>query len=168
MSPLELSALLFLEQTDFLKHCLVENYQASGRGGQKRNKVKSARRCRLVMLPLTAENSDQRESALNLLYAVRKLKLRLAVHLAAHSDKSAADSIKQYLIQEQLVFQADVHPRNPRYAPFALLALVTLRLAGGSYKKAAESLQCSTSAFIRFLKNNKLLWETAQSVVTSH
>ena len=76
----------FLPEDDLLAQCRTDHYRGSGPGGQKRNKTSNA--VRLVHTPtgVTATATESRSLKENHLWAVRRLRIKLAAELREPVD----------------------------------------------------------------------------------
>lgn len=146
---------LALPPESFLKLCERTNFQASGPGGQKRNRVLSAVRLEHPPTGLRAEGKARREVALNQKDALQKLRLLLALDAAAlfadNPDRDPA-ALRARLPAAWPAFRAKINPDHPEFPNAAFLALAWLILARGELAPPAQALGLSTSAFVRFLK----------------
>lgn len=148
-------AWLALPPESFLKLCERTNFQASGPGGQKRNRVLSAVRLEHPPTGLRAEGKARREVALNQKDALQKLRLLLALEAAALvADQPARDpaTLRAQLPAAWPAFRAKMNPDHPEYPNASFLALASLAITEGELARAAEQLGVSTSALVRFLK----------------
>jgi RF-1 domain len=146
---------LALPPESFLKLCERTNFQASGPGGQKRNRVLSAVRLEHPPTGLRAEGKSRREVALNQSDALQKLRLQLALEAAALIANQAERDpaiLRAQLPDTWPVFRAKINPDHPEFPNAAFLALAGLAAAEGDLAPAAQQLGISTSAFVRFLK----------------
>lgn len=146
---------LALPPESFLKLCERTNFQASGPGGQKRNRVLSAVRLEHPPTGLRAEAKARREVALNQKDALQKLRLLLALDaatLVADQPDRHPDFIAAQLPAAWPAFRAKINPDHPEFPNAAFLALAQLASAAGELAPAAQTLGLSTSAFVRFLK----------------
>lgn len=73
--------LLTLPEDEFLRHCTLEFFKATGAGGQHRNKTSSAVRVTLKETQLRAEDCSERSQHRNRSNAVKKLKMLIALNI---------------------------------------------------------------------------------------
>ncbi len=135
---------LTLDDGELFSLCRHENYIASGRGGQKRNKTSNA--VRLTHLPTcivvsdcsTRSQHDNRASAL--------FKLRCELAMRVRCDSSPIISI-------------DTSIKNPRYPLW--LAMVMDHLVSAEYdlKVAAESLNVSRTRLLKLIARDTVFWQ---------
>jgi len=139
----------WLELTDqeLLRQCRRDLYQASGPGGQKRNRVYSAVRLTHSPSGLAATAADSRSAQRNLTTALHRLRRRMALELRDHGrpPPTAAD----------LRLSPD-HPRHP-----LLLAAVADALHASSFQvaPAAAALGLSTGRLVRLLARDPEAWQ---------
>ncbi len=175
-TPLTLDSayrLLALEPETLLKDCRQERFQASGPGGQKRNRVYSAIRLVHASTGIRAASSEAREAARNLGVALQKLRIEIALgaELPTPGDSEDASSSQEdgagSLIlsgDPRPAFRSKVSPSHVDFPRFVLQALHYLALAGGDPAPGARQLGVTPSAFIRFFKSDKRLWQKVQQI----
>ena len=144
---------LALAPDDLLAQCRRTSYQASGPGGQKRNRVYSAMRLDHPPSELRAESGAHREAARNLKDALHKLRLQLALHGARLFAPDSGESFEYPA--GFAAFRMPINPGHADFPPNVLRALLAFRVHGCEPRGAAESLGVSTSALVRFLKLEK-------------
>lgn len=131
---------LLLSDDAFLARCTREAYQASGAGGQKRNRVLSG--VRLIHRPtgLRAEDCSGREAHRNLKEALAKLRLELCFSAIAQKQKLSGN----YDFPESRISKD-----NPRYPFFVWLVLGQIVEDLGEIKGTANRIGWSSSALTR-------------------
>lgn len=150
----DLSDLLLGSDENFLRHCVIEPFQASGAGGQKRNRVYSGQRLRIKKLPqLFAQDCSARESAQNLQRALFQLKLECVWALV--SEKIWTENA--VLLQSNRISLS--HPLYPLWL-WSILSLLHEHQFALSALKEATGL--STSALIRQIARDKRFWSYVQ------
>jgi hypothetical protein len=153
---------LSLPPATLLADCRRTPFQASGPGGQKRNRVYSAVRLEHPPTGTRAESGAHREASRNVQDALHRLRLSLAlagaqrVALAPASDTTDPDPPPGYP-----VFRAKISPGHADFPAAVLRALSVFRAGGAEPRAAAEVLGISTSAFVRFLKLDKAVLAAA-------
>lgn len=163
-------ALLQLGDDDLLQQCERTNLQASGPGGQKRNRVYSAVRLDHGVTGLRAEASEHREAGRNLSDAVQKLRLAAAfqgaglVPFVASADAEPADLPAPP--PDFPAFRAKINPGHRDFPAAVLLGLIALRLGHAEPRPAAERLGITTSQFVKFLKIDKAVFARANDLRT--
>lgn len=144
--------------TIFIKQCKIVNYQASGPGGQKRNRKLSAVRLTHIQSNIAVTASEFRETHRNLSIAVSKLRLEIAL-MAKNPDSD--DSRKSV---EAIIFQNDINEKKIDF-PFSVLkAFVFFRQNSGSVRETAENLFISSPKLIKFFKKNRQVWQKTQEI----
>jgi len=151
-----------------LAECRLETFRASGRGGQKRNKTRSA--VRLVHLPslLEAIANESRSQIANRRMALRRLRHRLALQLRQPIDLPGDNwQIPQWFqclrpalpgIHYSHRPLACLSSRHELYPAAMGLLLDVLAAVRWSISDAAAHLECSTAALVRFLEADGQLW----------
>ena len=155
------------------KECKGTPYQASGLGGQKRNRVYSAIRLEHTPSGIRAESAAHREAARNRADALRKLRLSLALTGSrliplARPQLSAVTARHRNAagtpVELSRLFGAKVSVEHKDFPAMVLQALVEFRMHGGEPRPVAEGLGVSTSAFVKFLKLDKALLAEANAI----
>lgn len=158
MSPEQAYHLLDLPPEELQKQCKINYFQASGAGGQKRNRKLSAVRLIHSGSAISATASDLRETAQNLKHALHRLRLEIAL---SPSPEDLGNPDIPILASRFRVSASDEHPDFP---PSALTALHLFFRENGAIGETAAKLNCSGAALIKFLKKNKTLWRKAQAI----
>ena len=128
---------------EFFKECSHDWFQASGPGGQKRNRKYSGVRIHHKPTGLTAEEVQSRSQNDNKHNAIRKLKIKLAVE----TEGPEIDLIRH-----------DVSSGNSEYPLFAAKIFDTLKQYNYSMSEAADDLKMTTSHLIKILAKDEYLW----------
>ena len=151
-----------------LQDCERKNYQASGPGGQKRNRVYSAIRLTHVPTQVSVSAAEDRKADRNLKSAIRKLRKDLAFRGASEDfaglEEGSAEEILAGLPESWPVFRAKVNPEHGDFPAFLYLALLLLRVCRGDVAVIAKKLGVSTSAFVRFCKLDGKLWQAVNEL----
>lgn len=166
---------LALPPDELLEQCTRTPYQASGPGGQKRNRVYSAIRLEHASTGLRAESGAYREAARNRKDALRKLRIAMAIAGSrlvplsqSHSDSDAqAEPSTLHEIAPPPGYpaiRAKISVEHVDYPGAALLTLATFRAGQGALKETAARLALSTSAFVRFLNLDKQILNEANQI----
>ncbi len=124
--------------------CRHENYVATGRGGQKRNKTASA--VRLTHLPTGIVTTDcsGRSQHDNRVCALFKLRCELAMRVRCSTSPRIA---------------IDTSMKNPRYPLWMAMVMDHLVNAGYDLKAAAESLSASRTQLLKLLARDTVFWQ---------
>ncbi len=151
---------LLLKPEKLLDECVQDRFQASGPGGQKRNRVYSGLRLKHIPTGLQVTASEHRESRRNLDEALRKLRLELALGAADARDLPAPPPIMN--------FRAKVNSAHEDFPLLAFMALRALDESQGRLEAAATRLGVSSSALARFYKLHTNLWTRAGALRTAN
>lgn len=129
---------------EFAKFCSIENYQDSGKGGQKRNRKYSGVRLVHIKTGIVSECALCREQNLNRIEAARKLRLKIAMLL---SGPEISD-IRSIVSME--------HHDYPLWVAFALDELYKCDF---EILPVAEKLSLSKTKLTRLLYKDRVLWD---------
>lgn len=131
-----------------------QNYQASGAGGQKRNRKLSGIRLSMPQFNLVINCCEERSTERNLQIAMRRIKCSLAL---SSSINPPPDVPFQFPGSAGRISES-----NPRYPLFLLYARNRLQEAQGNPAPAASQLGISTSALVRLVFADKQLLNLVQ------
>ncbi len=154
----EIIAYLNLSPDSLLKQCKTANYQASGPGGQKRNRKLSAVRLTHTGSGLAVTASEYREPKRNIARALHKLRLELALSI------EKIDKLESPETFELPFFRGNANDEHPDFPGSALTAFYMFRFYEGVTGEAAKALNTGSAALIRFFKKDKNLWRCVQEV----
>ena len=132
-----------------LNHCHVERTRAGGPGGQHRNKTATAIRVTHTPTGLTAQAGERRSQAENQRKALRRLRLKLALHVRRDVTGRPSDLWQSRCRAGKLSI-------NPDHADFPALlaeALDWIAATRGDVRKAATALGVSTSQLVALLRD---------------
>jgi hypothetical protein len=154
---------LDLTEDALLESCRFDQFRGPGPGGQKRNKTSNS--VRLTHLPtgISVIAGESRSLVENKLWAVRRLKLRLATDQRHGIDPRGWAPPAWFNEVVQLGRLAVSH-RNPHYARSAALILDLLDARKGSIGDVAKLLAVSTSSVVKFLEAEPQLWTVANAI----
>ena len=161
------SSTRLLTEEALLAQCRWDVFRGSGPGGQKRNKTANA--VRLVHLPtgIAVTAGESRSLAENKLRAVRRLRLKLASDLREPVDLAHFAPPEWFLsIRRQNRIEAS--HRHPLHAAAGGLILDLLDALGGNPAAAAVNLGVSTTAVIKLLEDEPVLWTAANQIRARH
>ncbi len=153
---------LWAPEEGLLAACKQENFQASGKGGQKRNRVYSAMRLTFPQLKLQVSASEYREAKANLKSALQKMKMALAKALVGEIFQSMLVSEKMTWPIAQS-WRANVSRDHQYFALHCFWAQAVFLFYKSDLKKSAAQLGCSSSALVRFFNKDKELWRWIQN-----
>jgi hypothetical protein len=149
-----------LDDDALLARCRVEHYRGSGPGGQKRNKTSNAVRITHEPTGLVGTATEARSTRENHLYALRRLRLKLATDLREPVDLATFTPPAWFLsIRRGTGIEAS--HRHPLYAAVAGLVLDLLAALGGNPAAVAANLGISTTAVVKLLEHEPQLWAAA-------
>ncbi len=151
---------LLISDTALLDDCRVDVFRGSGPGGQKRNKTSNA--VRLTHLPTRtiATAVESRSLRENRLYALRRLRIKLAAALREPINPhtfTPPQWFEAYVIDKQL----HINPRNPHHPAAAALLLDMLDACHAHPTAAAINLGISPRSFVNLLAADSHLWLAA-------
>lgn len=142
---IERNILLSLPEDEFLRHCTLEFFKASGAGGQHRNKTSSAVRVLLNGTELRAEDCSERSQHRNRSNAVRKLKLSIALNMRASAP----------VPPERIECSMEAFD----YPLFAAQLFDVLHANAFDHKRSAEICGISGSKLLKKLFRDPLLYQ---------
>ena len=144
--------LKFLRKSDddLLKHCRVDEFKATGKGGQKRNKVTNA--IRLTLAHLMVTDSSTRSRTTNLQRALRKLRVSIALDIKEVDRRSQFKTFPQEALPDLESDLIRINSSNPVF-PFFVGGFIDLfATAKGDWKRSAEVCHISVSQLKKFAK----------------
>ncbi len=182
---------LSLDDDELVAQCKVDNYRASGPGGQHRNKVSSAVRLRHEPSGVVAHAEESRSQHENKKRAIRRLRLEIALNVRAEvatrltpsgesdgvsGDDAAAPSGNVASYEPPPIFlqyrtkagRIEVATKNRDFAPVVAAVLDVLSARQGSMKEAAALLGVSTSQLSRFITNEPPVLRAANRIREAH
>lgn len=153
----------FLSEEQLLAQCRMDQYRGPGPGGQKRNKT--ANGVRLVHEPsgVTVTATESRSLAENRLRAIRRLRLKLAAELREPLDPAAFEP-PDWFLSVRHDQRIEASHRHPFYAAIGGLMLDLLAARAGNPAAVAANLGVSTTAVIKFLEAEPVLWTAANHI----
>ena len=152
-----------LNDEHLLDECREDVYRGSGPGGQKRNKTSNA--VRLTHLPtgVVATATESRSLAENKLYALRRLRLKLATDVREPIDLLKFEP-PDWFLSVRRDNRIEASHRHPLYAAVAGLVLDLLASLNGNPAAVAVNLGVSTTAVVKLLENEPQLWAAANRI----
>ena len=153
---------LFTDE-QLLNQCRWDQYRGSGPGGQKRNKTSNAVRLTHLPTKTSATATESRSLAENKLYALRRLRFKLATDLREPVDLATFEPPDWFLsIRRDKRIEAS--HRHPLYAAAAGLVLDLLAALNGNPAAVAVNLGVSTTAVVKLLEGEPQLWAAANRI----
>ena len=140
-----------------------EQYRGSGPGGQKRNKTSNAVRLTHTPTGVAVTAGESRSLSENKLWALRRLRLKLAADLREPVDLAAFQP-PDWFLSIRRDTHIDASHRHPLYAAAGGLVLDLLAACHGNPAAVAVNLGVSTTAVIKLLENEPVLWTAANRI----
>jgi hypothetical protein len=150
---------LALDDAALLAQCDVDCYRSSGPGGQKKNKTSSAVRLRHGPTGLIVIAEEDRSQHVNKRRALRRLREAIALHVrAAVSCRTGgrAPTVASCIAADGGI---RISRRNPDYYMVVREVLDILAIHAWRVSDAAETLGITTAALVRFLQDDRKVWE---------
>ena len=137
-----------LPVAELLTQCEVKRLRRSGPGGQHRNKVETAVRLTHRPTGVTAMASERRSQSANLNRAVFRLRVNLALSSRSNRDKEPSPLWRQRCVNRRVV----INPQHDDFPPLLAEVLDTLNAYAWDASQAADSLGCTISQLVKFLR----------------
>lgn len=150
-------SLRFLTDEQLLAQSRVEALRSGGPGGQKRNKTASAVRITHIATGLQGLSSDWRKQTENRLWAMRRLRLKLAVEIREPVELSRFEPPDWFLALRHNR-QIGASHRHEHYAATCGLILDLLAVMGGNPSTVATMLGVTTTAVVKLVEAEPTLW----------
>jgi hypothetical protein len=153
----------FMPEPDLLAECREDHFRGSGAGGQKRNKTSNG--VRILHLPtgVIATATESRSLKENRLWAIRRLRIKLAADVREPVDL-AHFSPPDWFLTIRRERRIEVSHRHEFYAAAAGLALDLLEALGGNPAAVANNLGVSTSSVLKLLSAESAFWGAANRI----
>ncbi len=136
-----------------LKECTVRRTKASGPGGQHRNKVETAIELTHTPTGITASASERRSQADNHRIALKRLRLKLAIHHRTDIDPAELTGPPSALWQSRIKSGRIVLSQDHEDFPTLLAeALDTLAALNYDTSKAAAALGVTGSQLVKLFQ----------------
>ena len=152
-----------LDDDALLAQCRWDQFRGSGPGGQKRNKTSNAVRLTHTPTGVAATATESRSLSENKLYALRRLKLKLAAELREPIDL-ATFAPPDWFLSLRKNTSVEASHRNPLFAAAGGLVLDLLAALGGNPAAVAINLGVSTTAVVKLLEKEPILWAAANHI----
>lgn len=151
--------LLRLDDAALLAQCEVDCYRSSGPGGQKKNKTSSAVRLRHAPTGLIVIAEEDRSQHVNKRRALRRLREAIALNVRAQSEDGEAAPVDLALKVVDATGNLRISRRNPDYYVVVCEVLDLLARCRCRVSDAAAILGVATAALIRFLEDDRKVWD---------
>ena len=149
-----------LSDEALLSECRWDQFRGSGPGGQKRNKTSNAVRLTHEPTGVSATATESRSLSENKLYALRRLKLKLAAERREPIDLATFEP-PEWFVSIRRDNRIEASHRHPLFAAAGGLVLDLLAALGGNPAAVAVNLGVSTTAVIKLLETEPALWAAA-------
>jgi len=142
---------LLLDDDGLLRQCSVVTCRGTGPGGQKRNKTSSAVRLLHVPSGISAENDESRSQHINKLFAIRSLRLKIAL-----SVRCAAGPV-------------GIAPgaNSDKFPLWVARVLDVLQSVEYRLSEAAPAIGLSTGKLVKELAKNNSVWQMVNTERTN-
>jgi hypothetical protein len=137
-----------LSDDALLAACRRESFRAQGPGGQHTNRTESAVRLTHVASGVTTQCQDHRERGRNQAAALKRLRLRLALH--SHGTTQVA-----WILPYRRGTRLTIGPNADAYPTVVAVVMDALEQAEGALRGVAERLELSTSQLTKLLTADK-------------
>jgi len=157
---------LMLEDAVLVAQCEIDNYRASGPGGQKRNKTSSAVRLRHRPTGLSVTATEERSQHVNKARGIRRLREAIALQVRSEIVPEA------YKPSELLTScigrdgQLQIGRRDVLYYPIVSEVLDLLAAYETRVRDTAKHLGLSTAHLTKFIRNDPKLWKRVNEMRT--
>ncbi len=154
-----------LSDERLMQECRVENYRASGPGGQKRNKTSSAVRITHLASGVCAIGTESRSQHDNRRKALARLRVELALAIRRKADRTRPTWWHEV---SGAGGRLRVSPRSERFAATIAVVVDALEASAGSLPEAAGLLGTSTSNLVKTCAKDGRVWAAAQRLRHRH
>ncbi len=140
---------LVYDDSRLLKECEFDEYQASGPGGQKRNRKYSAVRLKHLPTEIEVRSAESRSQKQNRSSALKKLRNLIAINI--RSDESP--------VLESLVIGLN----NGQYPLFLAKLFDELHICEFRISEVAEKMGISTGKLVKLMARDTQIWQIVNS-----
>lgn len=154
-----------LTDEQLLHACRVENYRASGPGGQKRNKTSSAVRITYLASGISAIGTESRSQHDNRRKALSRLRVELALAIRRPTKKTMPAWWPDVTTDTG---RLSLSPRSDHFAAAIAIVFDALDAASGSLPDAAALLGTSTSNLVDTCAKVPQVWAALQRLRQHH
>ena len=153
---------LYLTDQELMEQCVLDKFRASGPGGQKKNKTDSAVRIRHVSSGLVGLSSESRSQHINRAYALRRLRLKIALTLRSNPPNVRSELEK--FVQQTKNSSFTLNTRNSKYS--IIVASLFDELSANNWKVSltAKKIGVTSSSLNKFLRSNPELWRALNNL----
>tara|TARA_B100000700_G_scaffold331537_1_gene465338 strand:+ start:14389 stop:14895 length:507 start_codon:yes stop_codon:yes gene_type:complete len=153
---------LYLTDQELMEQCVLDKFRASGPGGQKKNKTDSAVRIRHVSSGLVGFSSESRSQHINRVYALRRLRLKIALTLRSNPPNVRSELEK--FVQQTKNSSFTLNTRNSKYS--IIVASLFDELSANNWKVSltAKKIGVTSSSLNKFLRSNPELWRALNNL----
>ena len=143
----------------------MENYRASGPGGQKRNKTSSAVRITHLTTGVSAIGTESRSQHDNRRKALSRLRVELALTIRREVTKARPAWWHEVTTA---IGRLHVSPRSDHFAPAIAIIFDALEASTGSLPDAAALLGTTTSNLLDTCAKSPQVWAALQRLRQHH
>jgi hypothetical protein len=161
--PIDIDALLALDEPDLARQCKFEAYKSGGPGGQKRNKTSSAVKWTHLPSGISAHSNDFRSQVENRVRALHRLRVKFATDLRTPLDPRGYEP-PAWFSAARVQGKLTTNTKNPLYARLAAHALDVFAAVDGRIADAAALLGVPSSNLGHFLKADHTVWAAASRI----
>ena len=136
---------LLSSDTELLRDCTFNEYQASGPGGQKRNRKYSGARITHIPSEIQIVSADTRSLNRNKSIALKKLRQRMAIHVRCDEPLELSD--------------LNISTSNPDYPILLAIFFDSLFKHNFSVADASTALGLSTSKLLKLIGRDNYAWQ---------
>jgi len=154
-----------LDDQRLLHACRVENYRASGPGGQKRNKTSSAVRITHLASGVSAIGTESRSQHDNRRKALARLRVELALVVRREPKKARPQWWHEVTTASGRLC---ISPHSPHFAPAIAAIFDALDISTASLPDAAALLGTSTSNLVDTCAKAPHVWAALQRLRQHH
>jgi hypothetical protein len=165
--PIDVDAILALDEDTLERQCRFEAFKTGGPGGQKRNKTSSAARLTHVRTGVSAHSSDFRSQSENRHRALHRLRFRFAAEHRTPIDRRGYEP-PAWLVAAKVQGKLTTNTKNPLYARLAAHVLDVFAACEGHVANAAALLGISNNNLVHVLHAEPAIWAAAAKIRKTH
>jgi len=149
---------LRLDDQKLLKECRVDPYQASGPGGQKRNRTYSAIRITHLKTGISTIAEESRSQSENKARALRRLRTGIALSLRPDCSPDQFQVAQEMRALFQPGYPININVKNPTYPIFCATIMDALFLQRGMISEACKMLRITSGQLGKVLRKDTELY----------